>query len=197
MSLRLSKRFTRDEQGSLSIEAVFALPMLVWAIAATFVFWDAFKTLNITQKATYTVADMISRESDAIDADFLTSMHELFAYLSNEDGDGNALRITVVKMNEDPDTNVKSLEMVWSEGVGGAVGLENMTTIENRIPDMATGDQLIVVESEQEWAPAFAVGLAAYRFREVALARPRFAPQVKWDDGTATAAATTTTTLGG
>ncbi len=197
MSLRLSKRFTRDEQGSLSIEAVFALPMLVWAIAATFVFWDAFKTLNITQKATYTVADMISRESDAIDADFLTSMHELFAYLSNEDGDGNALRITVVKMNEDPDTNVKSLEMVWSEGVGGAVGLENMTTIENRIPDMATGDQLIVVESEQEWAPAFAVGLAAYRFREVALARPRFAPQVKWDDGTATAAATTTTTVGG
>ena len=28
---------------------------------------------------------------------------------------------------------------------------------------------------------AFSVGLASYRFREVALARPRFGPQLNWD----------------
>jgi hypothetical protein len=42
------------------------------------------------------------------------------------------------------------------------------------------------VESEQEWSPAFTVGLASYRFREVAISRPRFAPQLVWN-GTPTA----------
>ena len=187
MRISLTKRYARDEKGSISIEAVLAFPMLVWAITATFVFWDAFKTLNVSQKATYTVADMLSREKQAIDADYMTSMHELYDFLS--DGGDNALRVTVVKMSEDPTTNVKTLEMEWSEGVGGLVGHANLDLIRDRIPDMADGDFLIVVESEQEWTPAFTVGLASYRFREVALARPRFSPQLVWAS-TATGGAT-------
>ena len=183
MRLSLTKRYARGEEGSISIEAVLAVPMLVWAITATFVFWDAFKTLNVSQKATYTVADMLSRETVAIDDDYMTSMHELYDFLS--EGGDNALRVTVVRMDEDPMTNIKTLELVWSEGVGGIAGYQNLDLIEDRIPDMAGGDQLIVVESEQEWSPAFSVGLASYRFRELALARPRFSPQLVWDDGTA------------
>ena len=172
--------FLRNEKGSLSIEAVLAVPILVWAITATFVFWDAFKTLNISQKATYTVADMLSRETQDITPAYMTAMHEIFDYLAESDGD-NALRVTVVTLTVDPDTNAEVLELVWSEGVGGITGYDNLDTISARIPTMAVGDQMIVVESEQEWAPAFSVGLASYRFREVALSRPRFGPQLDWD----------------
>ena len=38
MTLRPNKWFRRSEEGSLSVETVFAIPMLVWAITATFVF---------------------------------------------------------------------------------------------------------------------------------------------------------------
>ena len=179
MRLNFTKRFKTEEDGGLSIEAVLAIPMLVWAVTATFVFFDAFKTLNISQKATYTVADMLSREEVAITPNYLTAVHELYDFLSESDGD-NALRVSVVTMNEDPTTMVKTLSLVWSEGVGGLTGYTNMDVLEDRIPDMVPGDQLIVVESEQEWTPAFAVGLTSYRFREVAIARPRFAPQLTW-----------------
>lgn len=179
MKVSFMRRFSQAENGSLSIEAVFALPMLVWAITATFVFWDAFKTLNVSQKATYTVADMLSRETQAIDGPYLTSMHELYAYLSTSEGD-NALRITVVRMDLDQATGVKSYALVWSQGVGGIAGYTDLAVIQSRLPDMSPGDQMIVVESEQEWAPDFAVGLASYRFREVAISRPRFAPQLVW-----------------
>lgn len=174
-----SNRFTKSENGGMSIEAVLAIPMLVWALTATFVFFDAFKTLNISQKATYTVADMLSREEVAITPTYLTAVHELYDFLAESEGD-NALRVSVVTMNEDPVTKVKSLALVWSEGVGGLTGYATVDPIAARIPDMVPGDQLIVVESEQEWSPAFAVGLTSYRFREVALARPRFAPQLTW-----------------
>lgn len=186
MKLTLGKGFRRSEDGSLSVEAVIALPMLIWAITATFVFWDAFKTLNVSQKATYTIADMLSRETQTVDAPYLTTMHELFDYLSATPGD-NAIRVTVVRMTEDPNTGVKTRELVWSQGVGGVSGYIDLTILEPRLPDMAPGDQLIVVESEQEWTPAFAVGLASYRFREVAISRPRFAPQLVWGGNPATA----------
>ena len=172
MKMTFPKRFLRGETGSLSVEAVLILPILIWAITATLVFWDAFRTLNISQKATYTIAGMLSREEIDITADYLTSVHEIYDFLADTDGD-NALRVSVVTLSDE--TGVEELELVWSEGVGGIDGYENLTVLEQRIPNMALGDQLIVVESIQEWAPAFAVGLASYQFREVALARPRFA----------------------
>lgn len=176
------RRFSKAETGSLSVEAVFAVPMLIWAITATFVFWDAFKTLNISQKATYTVADMLSRETDVIDGDYLTAMHELYDYLSNASG-ANALRVSVVRMQLDTATNTKTYNLVWSQGVGGITGYTVLSQqVLDRLPDMSPGDQLIFVESEQEWSPAFTVGLASYRFREVAISRPRFAPQIVWHD---------------
>lgn len=182
MGIRLARRFGRSEHGSLSVEAVFALPMLIWAITATFVFWDAFKTLNVSQKATYTIADMLSRETDPIDPVYMTAMHEMFAYLASTPGE-NALRVTVVRAVEDVGTGIKTIELVWSEGVGGIQGYPDLSVITARLPNISPGDQLIVVESEQEWAPAFTVGLSNYRFREVAISRPRFAPQLCWDNG--------------
>lgn len=181
MKHSITNRFVRSEKGGLSVEAVFALPMLVWAITATFVFWDAFKTMNISQKATYTVADMLSRETDPIDPNYMTSMHEIFDFLSGTGGN-NAIRVSVVTFSTNSTTNNDELRLVWSEGVN-VPGYADVSAIQDRLPSMALGEQVIVVESEQEWSPAFAVGLASYRFREVALARPRFSPQMCWDGG--------------
>ncbi|MEM8802879.1 MAG: hypothetical protein AAFY06_09955 [Pseudomonadota bacterium] len=181
MFFKSNESFTRSERGGLSIEAVFALPMLVWAITATFVFWDAFKTLNISQKATYTVADMLSRldDTESVDSDYMTSIHEIFDFLAGGSGD-NALRVTVVKLENDPVSGAEQMCLVWSDAVN-VPEYTDLTVIEDRLPTLALGEELIVVETEQEWAPAFAVGLASYRFREVALARPRNTPQLKFE----------------
>ncbi|MCV6595269.1 MAG: pilus assembly protein [Silicimonas sp.] len=175
------RTFAKSETGSLSVEAVLVIPLLVWALTATFVFFDAFKTLNTSQKATYTIADMISREEMAITPNYLTALHETFDFLSKSDG-ANAVRVTVVALREDPETLEQTLEKEWSKGVGGIEGHETLDTLRDRIPDIAVDDVLIVVETEQEWAPSFAVGLASYRFREVAIAWPRNERQVKWND---------------
>ena len=41
------KAFGRNDAGSVSVEAVIMFPILLWAFAAMFVFWDAFKMQNI------------------------------------------------------------------------------------------------------------------------------------------------------
>lgn len=182
MKFKPTTRFARSESGSLSIEAVFAVPILAWAITATFVFFDAFKTQYISQRATYTVADMLSREEVAIDTNYLTALHEMYDYLSNSEGNNN-LRVTVIERKTDPNTGDPYLDLIWSHGVGVAEYV-NLSVIEDRIPGIAVGEQLIIVESEQEWSPAFGVGLASYNFYEMALARPRFAPKLCWQTTT-------------
>lgn len=183
-------RFSRDEDGSLSVEAVFAIPFLVIAMTAMFVFFDAFKTQNLSQKATYTIADMLSRERNAIDGDYLQAMQELFGFL-NQNGRDNGLRVSVVSMNVDQDTGERTLTLEWSEGTGGQKGHQSIDPILARIPQMAHGDQLILVESFQRWEPQFSSPMKPFTFRETAVTRPRFAPQLKWDGST------TTSTSGG
>ena len=182
----MTNRFTSREDGGLSIETVFAVPMLVWALTATFVFWDAFKTLNISQKATYTVADMLSRETDPIDADYLASVHEIFDFLAGDSGD-NAIRVTVVPKVLNETTNTEELQLVWSEG-SDVNAYTDLEPIRDRLPTLALGEHMIVVESEQEWSPGFDVGVGTYRFRKVAIARPRFSPQLVWDNSGGVAA---------
>ncbi len=177
------KTFLRSETGSQSVEAVFAFPLVALSIIMTLTFWDGFHTKTVSQRATYTIADMLSREKQAIDADYLTAMHELYSFVSNEES-GTALRVSVVEFFVDPDTAEETLSLQWSEGVGGPKGFSDITQLEARVPLMASGDQLIIVESFQDWTPHFNVGLGAMRFDDVAIARPRFAPKLIWDDGT-------------
>lgn len=182
MAKSATRNFLRREDGSLSVEAVFAIPMLVWVMLAMIVFFDAFRQVNAGQKATYAIADMLSRERATIDANYLNAALETFEFLTNGNGD-NALRVTVLTMVEDPITGDRSRECVWSTGVGGTSGYMALDAIEDRLPDMAPGDQMIVVEGEHNWRPGFSVGLTSYRFGEVALSRPRFAPQLDWVGG--------------
>ena len=177
------KTFLRGENGSQSVEAVFAFPLVALAIFATLTFWDGFHTKTMTQRATYTIADMISREKQAIDADYLTAMHELYGFVANEN-QGTALRVSVVEFFVDPDTAEETLSLKWSEAVGGPSGYDDITQLAPRVPIMASGDQLIIVESFQDWTPYFNVGIAAMRFVDTAISRPRFTPKVVWDDGT-------------
>ena len=172
------------EDGTVSVEAVLVFPLLIWALTATVVFFDAFKTLHLCQNASYAVADMLSRESVAIDDDYLTAMHEVFAHLAKGDGGTSSLRVTVVHRGLDADGNDEGVTLFWSEGVNGAQRYANLNVLEDRIPTMQIGDYLVVVETEHEWAPAFAVGLASYRFREVGISRTRFATRLCYDDGT-------------
>ena len=171
--------FRRDEAGTMSVEACFAIPFLVLAMTMMFVCFDAFKTKNLSQKATYTIADMLSRERNAIDEDYLGAMHELYGFL-NQNGKDNGIRVTVVSMEVDQTTGEKTMSLEWSEGTGGHKGHASLTPVLKRIPEMAHGDQLVLVESFQRWVPQFKSPMKPFVFRETAVVRPRFAPQLKW-----------------
>lgn len=144
----LLRRFGRDEAGTLIAEAVIVLPMLIWAYLALFVYWDAYRSINTSQKAAYTISDMISREmnSSPLSPSYITGMRDVMKYLIDKDQTVK-LRVTSVTWSQARNR----YEVDWSVSPDNAFALlttDNISTVTHRIPTLADGDHVIVVETD-------------------------------------------------
>jgi Flp pilus assembly protein TadG len=178
------RRHARSESGALTVEALIMFPLLVWAYTAMFVFWDAYKAENLTMRAAYTVADMISRETLDITAGYIDGANSIYAFLGGTSTD-NDLRVSVVTMGRNANDELE-LQLMWSYATGEWGAHVNVNALEPRVPIIAEGAQLIVVEARTGWEPAFNVGLPARDLYDLVVAVPRYDPQVIWNDGTGT-----------
>ena len=180
-------KFGFEQTGSLSVEAVFAFPMLAWAATATYTFFDAYKAQNASYRANYTISDMLSRETVDINIDYLNGLLKVFRYMTYGHEDGSWIRVSVVKCNSNcADQNTRDLEFEWSKGASGARDLEEIDFLHygDLIPLMPTGDQLILVETSIDYKPPFANSLVSFPERKLVshvVTRPRFGPQLGWD----------------
>lgn len=179
--LRLSiGRFARDEGAAVIAEAVIVLPLFLWAYIALFVYWDAFRSMNTVQKAAYTVSDMISREQDGIQSDYIDGMKKVMEYLIDEDQNVR-LRVTSVTWSA-PNNR---FEVHWSRAPGNLMTPLTTASLQNyvaQIPNMAAGDYVIVVEVEVDYQPGFDVGLPNQTFHQFIVTRPRFLPCIALDN---------------
>lgn len=163
--------FAADERGVLGVEAVLMLPLLLWAFLAMFVYWDAFRTQNANTKAAYVVGDVISRETNPIDADYVAGMGALFDYLTRERFP-TTIRISSIGF----DAVTGDYAVLWS-ATPDAVPLLTTDIVEQWdaiLPIIPAGDTVILVETSLEYDTPFNVGLADQTMTEFVYTRPRF-----------------------
>lgn len=161
----------RNESGSFSVEAVLMFPMLVWAFVAMFVFFEGLRESNISLKATYTISDLLSRETELINDDYLVGMNNVYAWLTRSPNDVN-LRVTAVRYDAATDSHVR----MWSEGVG-KVGLTQEqvdTHVTPNVPIMADASWAVVVETWGTYTPIMEIGLAETDIYNLVVTSPRF-----------------------
>ncbi len=184
MLARMRRFLRKDERGSLSVEAVFAFPMLFWAATATFTFFDAFKAQNTSYRANYVISDMLSRETASIDHNYIEGLHRVFRYMTHSGVENSWIRVSEVTCTANcNDEATRILKWDWSEGVNGARDLTSadLTFYRSQIPLMAYGDHLILVETSREYKPPFAQALTSFAARDIVshvVTRPRFAPKL-------------------
>jgi len=173
--------FAGAERGAISAEAMIVLPVLFWGLIATFVYFDAFRANTTSNKAAYTVADAISRQTGTIDEPYLDGMNTLYERLSLT-RHPTELRVTSISWNED-DQEFKS---IWSYSTGQrpqvTTAMLNQRFAE-RLPDIPEGDNLLMIEAIQDYRPPIRIGLGPRTFQNIVVTRPRYAPQVRFFDG--------------
>ncbi len=174
------RRFLNRQDGGISVEAIIILPILLWAYGALFVFWDAYKSQNLNVKATYTIADLISREPDPLTPQYINGLNQVYSFLldPNSFGSVNDLRVSVVTNVLNPVTGLEELELDWSCATGDYNAHANANKLAPLMPIIAVNDQLIVVESTMDWVPPINIGLDPATRQNMVFTSPRFVPQV-------------------
>lgn len=177
----LFRRFGRDESGTLMAEAVIVLPVLLWAYLALFVYWDAYRSLNTMQKASYTLSDMITREMLPVNQTYVNGMKSVMEYLIDDDQNVN-LRVSSVTYSG---VNQR-FEIHWSATTSTTMPALTTATLQTlinagttanvRMPAMSDGDYVVLIETSVAYHPAFNVGLADSTEQQFIVTRPRFVP---------------------
>lgn len=176
-------RFCREERGSVTVEAVITLPLLIWAIGATYEFFEVHRYQSARDKASYTIADMLSREMMPITPTYMDSAKIVFDTIAN-DNSQNALRVSVIKYDTDADEYLVKWSEVRGPSLLRALTTPDVETAHAKLPKMAGGEELIVVDSLAVYPAMFNVGLSdGMRVSTHVVASPRFAPQINWENG--------------
>ena len=151
--------FVRDERGVVAVELVLVVPILVWALLSTFVYFDVFRVESNTTRAALTVADMFSREEVPITDAYLDGARSLLQALTFEESDPD-YRVTVYRYQEFDDKYL----VVWSENRGMVPNLDNdqLMNIRHRLPILANGDRAILLETRVEYDAPFDIGIGSF-----------------------------------
>ncbi|MEM6385098.1 MAG: hypothetical protein AAF718_02560 [Pseudomonadota bacterium] len=191
------QRALRDERGSFSVEAILMFPLLIWAYFGMYAFFEGFREGNINLKATYTIADVLSRETEEINMTYLNNMNTIYEWLSLTD-DSTQMRVSVVIWNEDEQKH----ELYWSRGVNGKDDMEEVLVPYNitpHVPIMADQASAIVVETWVDYKPIMlptrdsgifellGLGWSDTEVYNLVVVSPRFVDQLKFEgmgDGT-------------
>lgn len=184
--LQAARDFLRREEATLSVEAVLVLPFLLWAFAAMFAFFDVYHTRSLALKGNYAVADLLSRETNAIDMTYLRGTEDVFTYLT-QGGSSAWIRVTPVRCQRRCDDAARRvLRRDWSRATDGEARLTNAQVnndYRDVIPMMAQGDRVIMVETSVQYTPPInpvLTGVTAREIYDITMTRPRFSPQLCW-----------------
>ncbi|GHE01370.1 hypothetical protein U879_14970 [Defluviimonas sp. 20V17] len=176
--LRPFRRFLREERGAILAETVIVLPVLFWAYLGSYVYFDAFSTKNTAMRATYTIADLISRQTDTLTSADIEGMNKVFDFITSATRRGATTHIRVTDVSFDVKKQIFLVN--WSDATRGHAALSSVEigNYADRLPKMALGDTEILVESWETFTPAFNIGLGAKNFHNMVVVRPRMSPNV-------------------
>jgi len=178
------RRFLRSTAGGLTVETALLMPMLSFFYVAGFVWFDAFRAQNLTLKATYTVADMISRETVPLTDTYMNGLQTVYDYMTRP-SQTTSLRITAVKCSGNCDDDItRTLEVCWSWASGTATPHDaaSFQAVADAVPLMVLGDTAVITETAFVYEPAFNVLVDTNTLSHLLVTRPRFVPQVIYDD---------------
>ncbi|MCB1400285.1 MAG: hypothetical protein KDJ82_10660 [Rhodobacteraceae bacterium] len=200
-----ARQWLSSTRGSMPVEGMMGMLLLIGWFAVSFQFYDAFRTKAINTRASYTVADLISRESDLVGPKYVAGLQKVFNYITNSNAAKQTwIRVTLIYCdaydNRPCDGVSKEFSLENSYATDGKAK-HTKTTINQeafRIPKMPVGDTAVVVETSYFYNPFLGIGEREFRtggntmftriglhsklrFSNFVVTRPR-GPRVAWDD---------------
>jgi hypothetical protein len=154
------------------------MPLLWWAYFGMFVWFEGYRSIAANNRASYTISDMLSRETNSVTPEYLQGLNKMVDILTQSQY-RTVLRVSVVSYDEDNEEH--TLEWSYStEGKNKVADGEVNSKLVPYLPPMPDAAQVIVVETWMAFVPFLNVGIAPKYFESLTTIRPRFAGQLKF-----------------
>ena len=201
------RRFRDDQEGAVTMEFVIMLPLLfTWAVGS-FLYYDAYRSLSVTNKVGFTIADIVSRYEE-IDEDDFADLQELSERMLPFRNINNRLRISsFCYYDDDPDPQ-EGHSLIWSnaQNIGIAQLADDGSPLldpdgqpvheldprrasdipTDILPLMADQDTVVYVELYSTWQPLsnsiFGLEFTSKTWYVDLIIRPRFAQSIVFVD---------------
>ena len=180
-------RFARGEDGTLSVEAVIIWPVLIYAMLASYTFFDVYRAKALALKANYAVSDLLTRETNAIDGSYISGLETVYEFLTQPRRKNDSwIRVTQVHCIKECATRGRKFVVTFSHATEGQPTYNNSTVmdaLEPILPLLAQGERAVVVETNTKYYPPVKetfTGIGPREFRDTVVTEPRFAPHICW-----------------
>lgn len=179
--VRCLRGMRRDEGGTVAVEAMLVTPLLILGLFFSYEAYGFFRQQSLREKATYTVADILSRETAVVTDTYVNNVKTVFDIMAGTSD--SQLRISTVRYRDPQKNGNGYFELRWSEvrGEGQMAPLTNDEVVEafDTFPVMQDGEEIIYVESRGTFSTVVRTGV----FDNIVLTTeafmiPRFAPQI-------------------
>lgn len=195
--LRPFKDFlVNDTRAGFTVELVMVLPLLLWGYFGMFVLFEGYRSLSSNIRASYTISDLLSRETDGITSAYINGLNDIQDILT-QSPHRTVLRVSVFSYDQGSGTHT----LEWSEATEGksaiVAGSDEETTALGHLPVMNDSQHMIVVETWVAFVPFFNLTLSTlfdndpedervafgpFYFESLVTTRPRFADQLCWQN---------------
>ncbi|WP_294220929.1 TadE/TadG family type IV pilus assembly protein [uncultured Shimia sp.] len=191
MNLRKSlATFRKDASGSVAVESAIIFPTLLFCLFVMMNIFDAYRAKSTTEKAAFAVSDMLSRETTAVNADYLDGVHAVLEEISTVRSEHT---LTVSHVFWSPVSGDYELSWSRSNGSGSGITASEFEAMKGKLPVLVDGESLIVVETSAHYSPPILAGWNGKRpygeesalnmdIETFVFTRPRFAPQLAWSN---------------
>jgi len=178
------RRFWSANTGTVAVETVIMVPLLITGLVFSHEFFGYMRLQSLQDKASYTVADTLARETTVVDDAYIDNAKALFDMLT-DNAATSQMRISVVRYHFNESANIDEYELRWTElrGAGDMTPLSeaDVRSAHDMIPQTHPGQDLIMVETRSIYTPVVSAtnGLIDGRPVTTRVFMPlRFAPQL-------------------
>lgn len=141
------KRFWSNEEGSISMEFILWLPLLIFWIVFSLAAFLAMNNRLDAMNATNVIADILSREETQIDSSRVNDLRLLFNALLPTSSGPSQMRVSSIMMTS------SGLEVRWTECFGQIKALEVDDLPSDYLPIMANLQTVVLVETFVPYIP--------------------------------------------
>lgn len=173
--------FAGRSEGTAVMEAVMILPVLLMAWVGLYAFWEAYNARTTLQKATFTAADMLSREMVPVTDSYMNGLDSVMEYLVQSRFDV-ASRFTAYTKTGPNDTDVT---VDWSYSPNAAMPALTTATLQARVanlPVLGLGTTALVVDTSMNYSVPTGVPFITYAvpsaFSTNMVLLPRYLPKL-------------------